>query len=121
MRYNMRLATMALIIYNIMKHFSCVRNTQPYKNRHNAEFSGDAICQLYLLFPSRFVKTKNPNGLVPMVPLSFIGAYYFDLAYGSKLHRMRGIRVPFHLLRLFYIFKCTAVHGIGMIIHNAVQ
>lgn len=42
-----------------------------------------------VLGTARFVKTKNPNGLVPMVPLSFIGAYYFDLAYGSKLHRMR--------------------------------
>ncbi|XP_038218330.1 plasminogen receptor (KT)-like [Zerene cesonia] len=36
-----------------------------------------------------FGKTKKPFLLVPLVPLSFVNLYYYDLAYGNKLHRIR--------------------------------
>ena len=55
------------------------------------------ICSIYLLI-YRFQATKRPGILAPVVPMSFIVAYYADLAYGSKVHRIRG--------RLSYIFFC---------------
>ena len=38
-----------------------------------------------------YKKSQKPGILVPLLPLSFILAYQIDLAYGSKLHRIRGI------------------------------
>jgi len=37
-----------------------------------------------------YKKSQKPGILVPLLPLSFILAYQIDLAYGSKLHRIRG-------------------------------
>ena len=37
-----------------------------------------------------YKKSRRPGILVPLVPLSFIFAYQIDLAYGNKLHRIRG-------------------------------
>lgn len=39
---------------------------------------------------SRFQATKRAGILAPVVPMSFVIAYYADLAYGSKTHRIRG-------------------------------
>ncbi|XP_035774057.1 plasminogen receptor (KT)-like [Anopheles albimanus] len=39
---------------------------------------------------SRFRLTKRPGTLAPIVPLSFIVAYYADLAYGTKIHRIQA-------------------------------
>lgn len=36
----------------------------------------------------RFNSTKRPAVLAPIVPLSFLVAYYADLAYGTKIHRI---------------------------------
>lgn len=38
----------------------------------------------------RYRKTKAPAILTPLVPLTFIVAYQGDLAYGSKLERIKG-------------------------------
>lgn len=39
---------------------------------------------------NRFQRTKQPAVLWPVVPMAFGLAYMADLAYGSKLHRIRG-------------------------------
>ncbi|XP_072948284.1 plasminogen receptor (KT) [Epargyreus clarus] len=36
-----------------------------------------------------FRRTKRPYLLVPLIPLTFVDLYYWDLAYGNKLHRIR--------------------------------
>ncbi|XP_047035408.1 plasminogen receptor (KT) [Helicoverpa zea] len=36
-----------------------------------------------------FRRTKRPYLLVPMIPLTFVTLYYWDLAYGNKVHRIR--------------------------------
>ncbi|NXX47691.1 PLRKT protein, partial [Tricholaema leucomelas] len=36
------------------------------------------------------IKRKNPGLLVPVVPLSFIFAYQYDMGYGTLLQRMKG-------------------------------
>ncbi|KAK7474287.1 hypothetical protein BaRGS_00034479 [Batillaria attramentaria] len=36
-----------------------------------------------------FAKKRNPAPLVPLVPLTFIVGYLYDMAYGSKMDRMR--------------------------------
>lgn len=38
----------------------------------------------------RYKVTKRSNNLVPIVPFTFTLAYVADLAYGSKVHRIRG-------------------------------
>nr|CAD7198582.1 unnamed protein product [Timema douglasi] len=38
----------------------------------------------------RFRRTRKPGVLAPLLPLSFIGGYQADMAYGNKLHRIRG-------------------------------
>lgn len=40
---------------------------------------------------SRYKITKRTTNLMAVVPLTFLLAYYADLAYGSKLHRIRGM------------------------------
>nr|CAD7462961.1 unnamed protein product [Timema tahoe] len=37
-----------------------------------------------------FRRTRKPGVLAPLLPLSFIGGYQADMAYGNKLHRIRG-------------------------------
>uniref|UniRef100_T1J1M9 Plasminogen receptor (KT) n=1 Tax=Strigamia maritima TaxID=126957 RepID=T1J1M9_STRMM len=39
---------------------------------------------------SRYRKTKNSSTLAPIVPFSFFIAYQADLAYGSKLTRIKN-------------------------------
>ncbi|XP_077201087.1 plasminogen receptor (KT) [Paroedura picta] len=36
------------------------------------------------------IKKKKPGLFLPMVPLSFIFAYQYDMSYGSLLQRMKG-------------------------------
>ncbi|CAG5026660.1 unnamed protein product [Parnassius apollo] len=36
-----------------------------------------------------FRRTKRPYLLAPLVPLTFVNLYYWDLAYGNKVHRIR--------------------------------
>ncbi|KFP25459.1 Plasminogen receptor (KT), partial [Colius striatus] len=36
------------------------------------------------------MKKKNPGVLVPIVPLSFIFAYQYDMGYGTLLQRIKG-------------------------------
>nr|CAD7430118.1 unnamed protein product [Timema monikensis] len=38
----------------------------------------------------QFRRTRKPGVLAPLLPLSFIGGYQADMAYGNKLHRIRG-------------------------------
>ena len=37
---------------------------------------------------SRFRRLQRTTILAPLVPLTFVFAYYADLAYGSKIHRI---------------------------------
>ncbi|KAK6180035.1 hypothetical protein SNE40_012256 [Patella caerulea] len=37
-----------------------------------------------------FRKNKSPGMIVPLVPLTFILAYQYDMSYGSKMHRIRA-------------------------------
>lgn len=48
------------------------------------------IVWILLAFCCRFSKSKNPKVLIPLVPLTFIVGYIGDLAYGSKMDRMKG-------------------------------
>ncbi|XP_063996233.1 plasminogen receptor (KT) [Pogoniulus pusillus] len=36
------------------------------------------------------IKKRHPGPLVPIVPLSFIFAYQYDMGYGTLLQRMKG-------------------------------
>ncbi|KAJ8710603.1 hypothetical protein PYW08_009118 [Mythimna loreyi] len=36
-----------------------------------------------------FTKTRKPALLIPLVPLAFPTAYFWDLAYGNKIHRIK--------------------------------
>eukprot|EP01006_Ploeotia_vitrea_P005576 TRINITY_DN118110_c0_g1_i1.p1 TRINITY_DN118110_c0_g1~~TRINITY_DN118110_c0_g1_i1.p1 ORF type:complete len:154 (+),score=7.71 TRINITY_DN118110_c0_g1_i1:51-464(+) len=36
-----------------------------------------------------FVKKRTPVGFIPLVPLSFVMGYQYDLAYGNKMERIR--------------------------------
>ncbi|KFO93008.1 Plasminogen receptor (KT), partial [Buceros rhinoceros silvestris] len=36
------------------------------------------------------IKKKNPAVLLPIVPLSFVFAYQYDMGYGTLLQRMKG-------------------------------
>lgn len=51
--------------------------------------SGFYITSLFGCF-SFYQRTRRAAVLLPMVPLSFVMGYYADLAYGSKIHRIKG-------------------------------
>ena len=36
-----------------------------------------------------WLRTGKPTGLLPLLPLSFVTAYNYDLCYGTKLQRVR--------------------------------
>ncbi|NWI68565.1 PLRKT protein, partial [Todus mexicanus] len=36
------------------------------------------------------IKKKNPGILLPILPLSFVFAYHYDMGYGTLLQRMKG-------------------------------
>ncbi|XP_041974769.1 extracellular signal-regulated kinase 2 [Aricia agestis] len=38
-----------------------------------------------------FRRTKRPYFLFPLLPLTFVNLYYYDLGYGNKMHRIRII------------------------------
>jgi hypothetical protein len=57
--------------------------------RDQFHFMGAFYSILFPVLTGNFIKTKNPSFLAPMLPLSFIGAYVYDAAYGSKMHRVR--------------------------------
>nr|ADQ43240.1 stem/progenitor cells protein [Haliotis discus discus] len=37
-----------------------------------------------------FSKQRKPTVLIPALPLTFLLAYQYDMAYGNKMERMRG-------------------------------
>ncbi|XP_064625826.1 plasminogen receptor (KT)-like [Lineus longissimus] len=49
--------------------------------------SGYSVIAFGLL--AGFRRTRNPGVVAPLVPLGFVLAYNYDLAYGSKIHRIR--------------------------------
>lgn len=38
---------------------------------------------------SRYIRTKRNALLAPLVPMAFVVSYYADLAYGTKINRIR--------------------------------
>ncbi|NXW23290.1 PLRKT protein, partial [Circaetus pectoralis] len=44
----------------------------------------------FFFFFNRAIKKKNPGVLLPIVPLSFIFAYQYDMGYGTLLQRIKG-------------------------------
>uniref|UniRef100_A0A663FA56 Plasminogen receptor with a C-terminal lysine n=1 Tax=Aquila chrysaetos chrysaetos TaxID=223781 RepID=A0A663FA56_AQUCH len=40
------------------------------------------------------IKKKNPGVLLPIVPLSFIFAYQYDMGYGTLLQRIKDVFIP---------------------------
>lgn len=36
------------------------------------------------------IKGKKPGLFIPIIPLGFVFAYQYDMAYGTLVHRMRG-------------------------------
>uniref|UniRef100_A0A8C9USQ5 Plasminogen receptor with a C-terminal lysine n=1 Tax=Spermophilus dauricus TaxID=99837 RepID=A0A8C9USQ5_SPEDA len=43
-----------------------------------------------ILLTARAIKQKKPAFLFPIVPLSFVFVYQYDLGYGTLLQRMKG-------------------------------
>ena len=41
-------------------------------------------------FSPRFMKTRKPTVIAPLLPLTFIVGYQADLAYGTKLSRINA-------------------------------
>lgn len=60
-------------------------------------------------FSFRYRTTRRSGVLAPVVPLSFVLAYYADLAYGSKVHRIRGWfdgnRIHVMLRLIYFLFQ----------------
>lgn len=57
-------------------------------------------------FIGRFNRTKRPGTLAPIVPLTFIVAYYADLAYGTKVHRIIGSKLFTSSLTTIMVCDC---------------
>jgi len=80
-----------------------------------------------------YKKSRRPGILVPLVPLSFIFAYQIDLAYGNKLHRIRGeaeniinyeselLELPCNLPSLSTIDQARQIRSDQLKMHSAHQ
>ena len=56
---------------------------------------------------SKFRRLQRTQILAPLVPMTFVFAYYADLAYGSKLHRIKQeaeISMQIHLNLIYFVF-----------------
>jgi len=56
----------------------------------------------------RYRKTRKPGIVVPFLPLTFIVAYLGDMAYGTKMKRIRGAILMVHYLTTaicWYLFN----------------
>lgn len=59
---------------------------------------------------SLYQRSRRPITFLPMVPLTFVMGYYADLAYGSKIHRIKGKRQwAFKVLTQNYSLKVTQI------------
>lgn len=57
-------------------------------------------------------KGKNKAMVAPLLPLTFILGYQYDLAYGEKMERMRSKYILSSLLLLYIcIYTCTFSFG----------
>jgi len=52
--------------------------------------SVEYITSHYAYAVFRFKKTRKPGIIAPFLPLTFIVAYLGDMAYGTKMQRIRG-------------------------------
>ena len=52
-----------------------------------------------------FRSSRKPGVLVPMLPLTFILGYQIDMAYGNKLHRIKGVLYYHGLVKNIYIHR----------------
>ena len=63
------------------------------------------LCSYLIIFLKhflcRFLKTRKPGVLVPILPLSFFVGYQADFVYGSKIARVQGKIYP---LLIFFDF-----------------
>lgn len=77
----------------IQMHYQIKEREEALRIAHNRELfywvSGFYLTSLFGCF-SFYQRTRRPVTLLPMVPLSFVMGYYADLAYGSKVHRIKG-------------------------------
>lgn len=72
----------------------CYTGTKIYISFHLAStISIDFFLKIF-----RYKVTKRTTNLMAVVPLTFVLAYYADLAYGSKLYRIKGLFIYFIIL-----------------------
>lgn len=99
----------------IQMHYQIKEREQALEIARDREFfywfSGFYITSLLGCF-SFYQRTRRPVTLLPMVPLSFVMGYYADLAYGSKIHRIKGIYYIFTNLKknICYYFLLARLH-----------
>ena len=46
------------------------------------------------------MKSKNPKLLAPLLPLGFLTAYHWDMAYNDKMERIKRKELKFYILFL---------------------
>lgn len=51
---------------------------------------------------SYYRRTKRSAVFLPLFPLTFVMGYYSDLAYGNKIHRIRG--------KFFFLINCGIIY-----------
>ncbi|XP_075156448.1 plasminogen receptor (KT) isoform X2 [Haematobia irritans] len=80
----------------IQMHYQIKEREEAITIAHNRELfywlSGFYITSLFGCF-SFYQRSRRPASLLPMVPLSFVMGYYADLAYGSKIHRIKDLSI----------------------------
>jgi Uncharacterised conserved protein (DUF2368) len=70
-----------------------------------------SLCNKWTLLSFRlrsFRKTRNRTLLAPVVPLTFIVAYIGDMAYGTKMTRMRGKKWQYFSALLIDTVYCVS-------------
>lgn len=94
----------------IQMHYQIKEREQALEIARDREFfywfSGFYITSLLGCF-SFYQRTRRPVTLLPMVPLSFVMGYYADLAYGSKIHRIKGVYICMYMH--VYISMCMCI------------
>ena len=55
---------------------------------------------MYFNFFFRTMKSKNPKLLAPLLPLGFLTAYHWDMAYNDKMERIKRKELKFYILFL---------------------
>lgn len=80
-----------VVLQTLKIHFlNCRVALQIARSREMLNWFGSFYALATVAMVAGYRRSRTPGVLVPLLPLTFVLGYQTDLAYGNKLHRIKG-------------------------------